>query len=98
MPDVRIKSPNIDDIFNKWKQKAYRQKKKELEKQFGTKGAVFSLDTISAGETVKETMKEASIYFLVEQKVETSKDQKEDRGDITELSKTTFYSLRGAII
>ncbi len=98
MPEVRIKSPNIDDIFNKWKQKAYRRKKKELEKQFGTKGAVFSLDTISAGETVKETMKEASIYFLVEQKVESFKDQKEERGDIKELSKNSFYSLRGAKI
>jgi len=97
MPEVRIKSPNIDDIFNKWKQKANRQKKKELEKQFGTKGAVFSVDTISAGETVKETLKEAAVYFQVEEKAETSKEQKkEEQGDIKELSKNTFYLIKGA--
>ncbi|KKM61222.1 hypothetical protein LCGC14_1533840, partial [marine sediment metagenome] len=44
MPDVRIKTPNLDDIFNKWKQKAVRKDRKKMEKEFGTKGAMFSLD------------------------------------------------------
>ncbi|MFX1417748.1 MAG: hypothetical protein ACFE9N_02380, partial [Promethearchaeota archaeon] len=63
MPDVRIKTPNLDDIFEKWKQKAARTDRKKMEKQFGTKGAVFSLDAISAAEYVKDTNKEAAIYF-----------------------------------
>ncbi len=98
MPDVRIKSPNVDDIFEKWKQKTNRQKKKNLEKNFGTKGAVFSLDAISAGETIKDTQKEAAIYFTVEQKVEASKEQKEETGAIRDLSKQNFYSIKGASV
>ncbi|MBA7530513.1 hypothetical protein ES705_22721 [subsurface metagenome] len=52
MPDVRIKTPNLDEIFEKWKQRAVRKDKKKMEKQFGTKGAVFSLDAVSAAEYV----------------------------------------------
>ena len=47
MPDIIIKTPNLDDIFEKWKQDTNRKNKKGLEKQFGTKGSVFSLDVIS---------------------------------------------------
>ena len=46
MPDVRIKTPNLDEIFEKWKQRSVRKDKKKMEKQFGTKGAIFYLDEI----------------------------------------------------
>jgi len=57
LPDVRIKTPNLDEIFEKWKQRSIRKDKKKMEKQFGTKGAVFSLDAVSAAEYVKDTRK-----------------------------------------
>ena len=28
MPEIRIKTPNLDDIFEKWKQRAVRSDKK----------------------------------------------------------------------
>ena len=69
MPDVRIKTPNLDEIFEKWKQRAVRSDKKKMEKQFGTKGAIFSLDAISAAEYVKDTQKEAAIYFAIKKTI-----------------------------
>ena len=75
MPDVRIKTPNLDDIFEKWKNSAIRKNKKKMEKEYGTKGAVFSLDAVSAAETVKDTMKEAAIYFSIKKTVGVSKDK-----------------------
>jgi len=65
LPDVRIKTPNLDEIFEKWKQSSVRKDKKKMEKQFGTKGAIFSLDAVSAAEYVKDTQKEAAIYFAI---------------------------------
>jgi hypothetical protein len=32
--DVRIKTPNLDEIFEKWKQRSIRKDKKKMEKQF----------------------------------------------------------------
>jgi len=96
MPDVRIKTPNLDDVFEKWKQSAARKDKKKLEKQFGTKGAVFSLDAISAAETVKDTMKEAAIYFSIKKTIEASKDKDEQTVIAPRLSRVTFYSFKGS--
>lgn len=95
MPDITIKTPNLDDIFDKWKQTTYRKDKKKLEKQFGTKGAVFSLDVISAAETVKDTMKEAAIYYAVQKRVEPTKAKKEEETISAEkVSKETYYEFR----
>ncbi|MFX1237946.1 MAG: hypothetical protein ACFFAS_04875 [Promethearchaeota archaeon] len=96
MPDVRIKTPNLDDIFEKWKNSAARKDRKKLEKQFGTKGAVFSLDAISAAEYVTDNMKEAAIYFAVKKTVGLSSDKDEDVVIAPRLSKVQFYSFKGA--
>jgi hypothetical protein len=98
MPDVTIKTPNLDDIFEKWKQTAYRKDKKKLEKQFGTKGAVFSLDVISAAETVKDTMKEAAIYYAVQKTVAPAKGKEEEetvRAD--KVSKETYFIFKNEV-
>ena len=97
MPDVRIKTPNLDDIFEKWKQSAIRKDKKKMEKQFGTKGAVFSLDVISAAEYVKDTMKEAAIYFSVKKSLGPVAEGKEEKTlPAPRISREYFYSFKGA--
>ena len=96
MPDVRIKTPNLDDIFEKWKQHAVRSDKKKMEKQFGTKGAIFSLDAISAAEYVKDTQKEAAIYFAIKKTVgEVTKDNDEKAVLPPKVARETFYSFKG---
>ena len=95
MPDVRIKTPNLDDIFEKWKQLAVRSDKKKMEKQFGTKGAIFSLEAISAAEYVKDTQKEAAIYFAIKKTVgEVTKDTDEKTVLPPKVVREMFYSFK----
>ncbi|MFW9988805.1 MAG: hypothetical protein ACFFC3_09135 [Candidatus Odinarchaeota archaeon] len=94
---IRIKTPNLDEIFEKWKQKAVRTDKKKMEKQFGTKGAVFSLDAISAAEYVKDTMKEAAIYFAVKKSLGPAPKGKEENLVMApRVVKEQYYSFKGA--
>ncbi|MFX1408865.1 MAG: hypothetical protein ACFFA6_00815 [Promethearchaeota archaeon] len=96
MPEVRIKTPNLDDIFERWKQSAVRKNKKNMEKQFGTKGAMFSLDAISAAEYVKNTMKEAAIYFAVKKALGPApKGKEEEKVTAPKVGRTTYYSFKG---
>ena len=97
MPDVRIKTPNLDEIFEKWKQSSVRKDKKKMEKQFGTKGAIFSLDAVSAAEYVKDTQKEAAIYFAIKKTVgEVSKGTEEKTVLAPKIPRETFYSFKGS--
>ena len=99
MPDVKIKTPNLDEIFEKWKQKSARVKRKEMEKQFGTKGAVFSLDAVSAAEYVMPpALKGAATYFAVQQTVTASKTKEENIVPAPRLGREQFYSFRGDVI
>jgi len=94
---VRIKTPNLDEIFEKWKQRASRTDRKKLEKEFGTKGAVFSLDAISAAEYVKDTMKEAAIYFAVKKSLGPApKGKEENTVTAPRVGREQFYSFKGA--
>ncbi len=96
MPDVRIKTPNLDEIFEKWKQRAVRKDKKRMEKQFGTKGAVFSLDAVSAAEYVKDTQKEAAIYFAIKKTIGTAPTGAEEKTVLApRVVRETFYSFKG---
>ncbi|MFX1477827.1 MAG: hypothetical protein ACFFCI_06820 [Promethearchaeota archaeon] len=97
MPDIRIKTPNLDDIFEKWKQRSVRQTHKKMEKEFGTKGAIFSLDAVSAAEYVKDTMKEAAIYFAVKKTIgPTQKGKAENIITAPRVSREQFYSFKGS--
>ncbi|MFX0076752.1 MAG: zinc finger-like domain-containing protein [Candidatus Hermodarchaeota archaeon] len=96
MPDVRIKTPNLDDIFEKWKQRSVRTDKKKMEKQFGTKGAIFSLDAISAAEYVKDTQKEAAIYFAIKKTVGAVPKGTDEKVVLApKVPRETFYSFKG---
>ena len=96
MPDVYIKTPNLDAIFDKWKSSASRKNKKKLEKEFGTKGAVFSLNAISAAESVKDTMKEAAIYYEIKKTIAPVKGKKPvNLVPAPRMSRETFYSFKG---
>ncbi|MFX1572052.1 MAG: zinc finger-like domain-containing protein [Promethearchaeota archaeon] len=97
MPDVRIKTPNLDDIWLRWKQKVARTDRKKMEKEFGTKGAVFSLDAISAAEYVKDTTKEAAIYFAVKKSLGPApKGKEENTVTAPRVGRVQFYSFKGA--
>lgn len=95
MPDVYIKTPNLDEIFEKWKKRAVSRDKKYMEKQFGTKGAVFSLDQISAAEYVKDTLKEAAVYFSIKKTVAPSTSKDLIVIPPSKLGKETYYSFKG---
>ena len=58
---IHIKSPNPDEVWEKWKLKAARSQK--LEKYYGIKGAVFNLESITAAEFVKDVNKGAIFYL-----------------------------------
>ncbi len=94
---TRIKTPNLDEIWLRWKQKSARTDKKKMEKQFGTKGAVFSLDAISAAEYVKDTMKEAAIYFAVKRSLGPAPTGKEENlVTAPRVGREQYYSFKGA--
>jgi len=96
MPDIRIKTPNLDDIFEKWKQNSIRKTRKKMEKEFGTKGAIFSLDAVSAAEYVKDTMKEAAIYFAVKKRLGPApKGKDEDLVIAPKVGRQQFHSFKG---
>ncbi|MFX0072363.1 MAG: hypothetical protein ACFFAO_14860 [Candidatus Hermodarchaeota archaeon] len=95
MTDVKIKTPNLDDIFEKWKQSAVRKDRKKMDKQFGTKGSVFSIDAISAAEyVVPPALKGAAIYFAIKKSVEPVKFKEEETVMAPRVSRTTFYSFK----
>ncbi len=94
---TRIKTPNLDEIWLRWEQKSARTDKKKMEKQFGTKGAVFSLDAISAAEYVKDTMKEAAIYFAVKRSLGPAPTGKEENlVTAPSVGREQYYSFKGA--
>lgn len=94
---TRIKTPNLDEIWLRWKQKSARTDKKKMEKQFGTKGAVFSLDAISAAEYVKDTMKEVAIYFAVKRSLGPAPTGKEENlVTAPRVGREQYYSFKGA--
>ena len=97
MPDIRIKTPPLDKVFEKWKQRAVRTDRKKMEKEFGTKGAVFSLDAVSAAEYVKETTKEAAIYFALKKSLGPApKGKEENLVTAPRVVREQFYSFKGA--
>jgi len=96
MVDVRIKTPNLDDIFDKWKQQAGRKDRKKMEKQFGTKGSVFTLDAISAAEyVVPPALKGAAIYFSIKKTVAPVKGKEDNLVLAPRVSRETYYSFKG---
>ncbi len=93
MSQIIIKSPNPDVIWSSWKQKA--SKKINLEKHYKTKGAVFSLDNITAAEYVKTVHKEAIVFYEEIYEVKPSTATKNiKQGDVKSLQKEQFYEFK----
>jgi len=68
-----------------------------MEKEFGTKGAVFSLDAVSGAEYVKDTMKEAAIYFAVKKSLGPApKGKEENTVTAPRVGREQFYSFKGS--
>lgn len=93
---VEIKSPNSDEIWDQWKQK--NVKSQDLEKHYGIKGAVFSLENIAASEFVKGVIKAVAIYFEIEKQSKVSdKKGKIERGSYRRLEKERFFLFHSSV-
>src|SRR5271157_43295 len=88
---VTIKSPNADEIFDAYKQKA---PKKDLEKAYGVKGAVFNIDQITAAEYVQNVQKGCVLYFQYKEGAKASKEAAEELyTDPSKVGGITFYDF-----
>ncbi len=93
MSPVTIKSANPDEIWDKWKKKSVRSQK--LEKHYGVKGAVFSIDNITAAEFVKGVNKAAILFFEKSYEVKAEKTKpKSEKGDVRDIEKVKFYNFK----
>ncbi|MCE7741439.1 MAG: hypothetical protein GOP50_03185 [Candidatus Heimdallarchaeota archaeon] len=94
MSQIIIKSPNPDVIWNSWKQKASRRNIK-LEKHYKTKGAVFSLDNITAAEYVKAVNKAVIVFYEEIYEAKPSSTNKViKKGNVRSLQKEQFYEFK----
>jgi hypothetical protein len=86
-----IKSPNTDDVFNKWIDKTQAKK---LEKKFAIKNVPFQKSNIAVGESVKGVQKFTAFYFQSEKKQGKSTVAEEGKKtDIKGISKVQFYEF-----
>ena len=94
---IHIKSPNPDEVWEKWKLKAARSQK--LEKYYGIKGAVFNLESITAAEFVKDVNKGAIFYLEKSHDIQVSTKKPEEIVTIVpKIEKVTFYQFNGKVI
>jgi hypothetical protein len=97
MGSIIIKSPNSDDIWEKWKQKNI--KKEKLAKNFGVKGAQFKLEDVTGTKYVKKVTEAAVIYLEKSKDIQKSKAKpKSQTTDTRGLLKTKFYTFAGSPI
>jgi hypothetical protein len=91
---MTIKSPNADEVFDKWINK---MKAKDLEKKFKVKKVPFQKSNITAAESVQNVEKHTVFYFQSEKKVETSSKTDDKITDAKGVSKVKFYEFTGAV-
>ncbi|NVM28250.1 MAG: hypothetical protein HWN65_05370 [Candidatus Helarchaeota archaeon] len=89
-----VKTPNPDDVFDKWINK---MRAKDLEKKFKVKGVPFSKTNISSSESVKEVQKFTAFYFQSEKKVTTPTTAEEKFTDVKGVGKVKFYDFTAAV-
>lgn len=89
---IKIKSPNSDEIWEKWKQSAV--KSQNLEKHYGIKGAQFSLENITAAEFVKNVEKGVIFYYEESEDIQPSRSKPEKiTQKASKIEKVTFYQF-----
>ncbi|NVM54675.1 MAG: hypothetical protein HWN66_13305 [Candidatus Helarchaeota archaeon] len=89
-----IKSPNIDDVFEKWINKTSA---KELKKKFEVKGVPFQKNNISAAESVNNVEKFTAFYFQSEKKATAPTGTDEYRTDVKGVGKVKFYDFTTSV-
>ena len=90
-----IKSPNKDDVFDKWINKTPA---KELEKAFKIKNVPFQKNNISAAESVKNVEKFTVFYFQSEKHASPKPEAGEEKKtDIKGITKVKFYDFSKTI-
>ena len=90
---VKIKSPNLDDVWDRWKKKSAKSQK--LEKHYGVKGASFNLDNITAAEFVTGVTKGAIIYLEKSYSVKggSAGKGKKQSGTAKDVEREKFYQF-----
>lgn len=89
---VVIKSPNPDEIWEKWKENVARKNMKSLKKAYDVRGAQFSLENITAAEYVKDVEKEAAVFIETVLKIQRKREKPKDyEVDWKKLEKERFF-------
>lgn len=93
---IKIKSPNSDDVWEKWKKRAERSQ--NLEKHYKVKGAAFTLDSITAAEYVKNVNKGAIFFFEESHDIQPSSQKPEsDVKNVPKIQKMRFFEFSGKV-
>ncbi len=93
---VKIKSPNPDEIWEKWKHRV--SSAGNLEKHYKVKGAQFTLDSITAAEYVKRVEKGAIFYFEKSHDIQPTRTKpKEVVQKVPKILKERFFDIRGEV-
>jgi len=93
MSKIVIKSPNADDVFERFKAKQGAK----LEKHYAVKGAVFKADNVTAAESVQEVIKDVIVYFRMKREIKAKGDVKKIQVTPAKLEKVRFYSYKKPI-
>lgn len=95
---VEIKSPNPDEIWERWKQKMAQKDMKSLKKAYDVRGAKFSLENITAAEYVKDVEKEAAVFIETILRIKRKKaDAKKFQVDWKKLEKERFFVFKDEV-
>ncbi len=94
---ITIKSPNADDVFARYLRIA---PKKDVEKAYAVKGAVFDLDKISAAENVQNTTKGSVFYFQYKTEIKPVAKGKDDEQtvEIPKADRMEFFDFGSAVV
>ncbi len=94
---ITIKAPNADDIFVRYLRIA---NKKDVEKAYAVKGAVFDLDKISAAESVQNVTKGAVFYFQYKTEIKPAAKSKEDEQEVAipKADRIDFFDFGTAVV
>jgi hypothetical protein len=92
---IRIKGPNADTIFEKFKRNV--ADKKKLQKLYGVKKASFNPDNVTAAEYVKGVLKEAVFYYSVDVSIKPEGKKEVERLNWKKAEKIKFYEFKKPI-
>lgn len=88
---IQIKSPNADEIFDRFKS----QHVELLKKHYSKKNIAFNIDQITSAEFVQDVVKAAVFYFQGKLEIKAAKGSKTntEQVDADKIEKITFYEF-----